>query len=394
MSTQENTTPSARPVVEGWQTPARLGWSMQNIAAFLPVRTIARGARVTTFGVDVHDVSSVPVTHPWGGAPRSFGTVMSDTCTDAWLVTRDGVAVAASYTPPMTERSLHLLMSVSKSLTCATAGVLAGAGLLDVEQPVTRYVPALSSSGYVGARVRDLLDMRTGIRFSEDYLDDGAEVRLLEEAIDWAPRRHLGVASTLLGFLASLQAERPHGGRFDYKSCETDVLGFVIEGVAGRNAADVISTRLWQPMGAEAAADVGVDSAGEPMLDGGVSATLRDLARFGTLYLQDGCALDGVRVLPEWWVADTLAGAPDSRAAFANATEVTLMDGGMYRSGFWFPRPGSDTLMALGIHGQMIYINRRTRVVAAKVSTWPTPQDGAKLLGTIAAFDAVGAALG
>jgi len=381
------------PPLDQWQTAGHLAWSMQNIAAFLPVHAIPRGVRATAFGAAPQDLSPLTLTHPWEERTLTFAEVMGATNTDGWIVTKDGAIVGESYTEPMTQASVHLLMSVSKSLTTATAGTLIGAGELDATRPVADYVPALATSGYVGARVQDLMDMRTGIHFSEDYLDDTAEVRLLEEAIDWAPRRHEGVAGTLLGFLASLHADREHGGRFDYKSCETDVLGFVIEGASGRHAADVMSERLWQPMGAERDAHVGVDSAGEGMFDGGVSATLRDLARFGSLFLRDGYALDGVPVLPPAWVADTVAGASDSREAFAAATEPTLMPGGMYRNGFWFPRAGADVFLALGIHGQMVYVNRAARVVAAKLSTWPLPQDGAKLLSTIAAFDAAAWAL-
>ena len=381
------------PPLDQWQTAGFLAWSMQNIASFLPVRPIPRGARATAFGLAPQDLSMLEVVNPWDAGVTTFAQVMSDTATDAWIVTKDGVIIGEEYVEPMSPLGVHLLMSVSKSLTATTAGLLVGTAELDVAAAVSRYVPALAASGYAGATVRDLLDMRTGVRFSEEYLDSGAEVRLLEEAIGWAPRVHKDVPDTLLGFLGTLIADRVHGGRFDYKSCETDALGFVIEGATGRHAADVMSERLWQPMGAELGAHVGVDGVGRGMFDGGISAGLRDLARFGTLFLRDGYALDGVPVLPPLWIADTVTGAPDSRAAFAVATSPTLMPGGMYRNGFWFPRAGSDVLLALGIHGQMIYINRAARVVAAKLSTWTNPQDGEKLLATIAAFDAAALAL-
>lgn len=367
---------------------------MQNIATFLPVAIIPRGPRATAFGYAPQDLGAIPVAHPWEDRSASFAEVMDSTFTDGWIFTRDGVVIGEQYTGTMLPESVHLLMSVSKSLTTATAGCLTGTGELDAERQVTDYVPALADSGYRGATVRDLLDMRTGIRFSEDYLDETAEVRLLEEAIGWAPRTHEDVPDTLLGFLASLEQEREHGGRFDYKSCETDTLGFVIAGATGAHPADVMSERLWAPMGAEYDASVGLDSVGSGMFDGGCSATLRDLARFGSLFLRDGHALDGVSVLPPAWVADTFAGGPDSRAAFAAASEPTLMTGGMYRNGFWFPGASADVALALGIHGQMVYINRATGVVAAKLSTWPTPQDGEKLLWTIRAFDAASWALG
>ncbi len=128
-------------------------------------------------------------------------------------------------------------------------------------------------------------------------------------------------------------------------------------------------------MDTEFNAHVGIDSVGSGMFDGGVSAAMRDLARYGHLFVNKGFALDGTAVLPSWLVEDTYTGEPDSRSAFAVSSDATFMVGGMYRNGFWFPGPSSDVMLALGIHGQVIYINRATGVVAVKVSSWPTPQD-------------------
>ena len=100
-----------------------------------------------------------------------------------------------------------------------------------------------------------------------------------------------------------------------------------------------------------------------------------------------------MQVLPPAWVDDTLAGGPDSREAFAASPDDNRMPGGMYRNQVWFPYPGNDVLACLGIHGQMIYVNRAADLVAAKVSSWPAPQDAAKMFPTLAAFDAVAAAL-
>ncbi|GAB6856231.1 serine hydrolase domain-containing protein [Microbacterium xylanilyticum] len=382
------------PPLEAWQQEPNLRWSMQHMADFLPVHEISSGGRTLALPSVPADLGHIDVPHPWEPRSAPFEDVMASTYTDGWIVARDGAVMGEQYVGTMSPGVLHLLMSVSKSLTTAVAGTLMGAGELDPGAQVTAYVPALSGSGYDGARVRDLLDMRTGVRFSEAYLDENAEVRLLEEAIGWAPRRHPDTPHTLRDFLATLGADGPHGGRFDYKSCETDALAFVLEGATGIHAADLMSERLWGPMGAEFGANVGVDAVGSGMFDGGVSASLRDLLRFGTLFLRDGAAMDGRQVLPSAWIAETLAGAPDSRAAFANAAEPTLMPGGMYRNGFWFPYPGSDVFLALGIHGQMVYINRAANVVAAKLSSWPTPQDGERLLWTIRAFDAVARTIG
>ena len=375
------------PPLDQWQFAPYLRWSMQNIETFLPVHKIARGERTSDFGYRQAELRSLTVAHPWENRVASFADVMATTEGDGWMVLHRGEMVGEQYYGDYTRGGMHLLMSVSKSLTATTAGILASSGELDLEAPTTRYVPQLAGSGYEGSIVRHLVDMRTGVKFSEAYLDADAEVRLLEEAIGWAPKRHPHVPDSLLGFLATLGQSGPHGGAFDYKSCETDALGFVIEGATGRHTADVMSDLLWKPMGAEYDAHVGVDSVGGGMFDGGVSAAMRDLARFGHLFVNGGVGLDGTRVLPESWVDDTFAGGVDSRAAFAMALEPTMMPGGMYRNGFWFPGESGDVMLALGIHGQMIYMNRATGVVGVKVSSWPTPQAAEKLFWTLRAFD-------
>jgi CubicO group peptidase (beta-lactamase class C family) len=154
-----------------------------------------------------------------------------------------------------------------------------------------------------------------------------------------------------------------------------------------------MSELLWSKIGARYDATISVDSTGAGMFDGGINACLTDMVRFGSLYLQDGVSLTGEKVVPEAWIADTLTGAPDSREAFANSPDDLRMPGGMYRNQVWFPYPGNNVLLCLGIHGQMIYVNRSAELVAAKLSSWPLPQNAPLLFSTVRAFDAVAAAV-
>ena len=180
---------------------------------------------------------------------------------------------------------------------------------------------------------------------------------------------------------------------FRSRSCETDVLGWICE-VAGRMRMPELMSRLvWSKIGAQNDATIGVDSVGTGMFDGGINACLRDLARFGWLYLNGGISLTGERVVPVAWIADTFTGGVDSRYAFAASPDDNRMPGGMYRNQCWFPYPSNNVMLCLGIHGQMIYINRAANMVAAKLSSWPYPQDATKLFPTIAAFDEVAAHL-
>lgn len=134
--------------------------------------------------------------------------------------------------------------------------------------------------------------------------------------------------------------------------------------------------------------DAGVDAAGAVLHDGGLAACLRDLGRFGQMLADDGRVQgDGVvedrQVVPSWWIRDTAAGGPDSREAFAASPTDTRLPGGMYRNQFWVPYPDEDVLLCLGIHGQMIYVDRARGVVAVKLSSWPYPQDAAMFLDTL-----------
>jgi CubicO group peptidase (beta-lactamase class C family) len=260
-----------------------------------------------------------------------------------------------------------------------------------VEEQVTAYVPELAQSGYRGATVRHLLDMRSGIEFSEDYLDPDSGVRQLEQAVGWAPHRSPHVPPALRGFLLTLRQAREHGGPYEYRSCETDVLGWVCEAAAGQRFPELAGELIWSRLGADFDANIGIDSEGTGLFDGGISAALCDLARFGTMIAQEGTSMTNQQIVPEAWIEDSFAGGPDSREAFASSPDDTRMRGGMYRNQLWFPWPDRQVLLCLGIHGQMIYVDRATGLVGVKLSSWPTPQDSWKLFSTLAAFDAISA---
>jgi len=306
------------------------------------------------------------------------------------MLLRRNEILAEEYSGDMDSGTRHLLMSVSKSVVSAVVGVLVGKGAIDVEKTVEHYIPELGNSGYQGARVRDVLDMRSGIKFSEEYLDRGSEVRRLDEAVGWSTPRE-GGQTTLKSFLATLRQHREHGSYFEYRSCETDVLGWLCEAASGRTFASLASEVLWAPLGARHDAFITVDSAGTGMFDGGICATLGDMALFGAMIRDGGLALDGARILDAAWVEDIFQGGTDSAEAFAAGPYSDTMPGGQYRSQFWFLSEDRDTAFCLGIHGQMVYINPRTGVVGVKFSSQALPVDPFAGPAAAAMFDAISA---
>lgn len=377
----------SRPSIADWREPAHLAWSLQHLDELLPTAVIRRGhGPVAELPQHPVALGSLPVPLVPGDT-TTVAELVARTETAAWLVVHEGRVVTEEYLNSMTPATRHLLMSVSKSVVGVVVAALVDRGDLDVGALVTAYVPELARSGYAGATLRDVLDMRSGVRFSEEYLDAEAEVTLLDEAAGWAPRVHDG-PRTLHEFLVSTVAERPHGGHFAYRSCETDVLGWVVEATTGRPFAEVASDLVWSRLGAEHDGFITVDSAGSGMYDGGINATLRDLARFGAMMLDRGTSLTGEQVVDGAWVDDLFAGTADLREAFAAGPLADLLPGGHYRSQFWVPA-GGDVILAVGIHGQLVYVDRATRMVGVKLSHWPVPTDAARMEQTLALFEAV-----
>ena len=374
--------------LDNWLSPPHSHWSFQHVEEFVPTAVIPRGTGpAAALPAASAPVAEIVVTSP-DGVATTVGAVMASTATDGWAVAHRGSIVAEEYLKGMRAQTRHLLFSVSKSLVAAVVGALQGAGALEVDAPVMAYVPELANCGYAGATVRHLLDMRSGIAFSENYRDPAAEIHILEQAVGWQPTSSRDVPSTMYAYLLTLRQKSVHGGPFEYRSCETDVLGWICEAAGAKRMPELMSDLLWSRIGAQCDATIGVDAVGTGFFDGGINACLTDMIRFASLFLRDGVSLTGQQVVPAAWIADTLDGGPDSRQAFAASPDDTELPGGMYRNQVWFPYPGSNVLMCLGMCGQMIYVNRAAEVVAAKLSTQPHSHEP-HMLATLRAFDAV-----
>jgi CubicO group peptidase (beta-lactamase class C family) len=370
-----------------WQEPRHLRWSYQHVRELIPTARIARAAQPSplqsrTDGAEELLALAVDA----DGAQATVASVLGEGSTDGCIVVHRGEVVLEVY-DDMAPDATHLLQSVSKSITGVLTGILAQRGVLTPDDQIVAHVGELAGTSFAGATVRHLLDMRAGTLFDETYDDPTSDIRASEVQFGWAPAPRGRPAPDSVSYIAALGNQREHGGRFEYRSILTDLLGLVLERAAGAPLNILLGEALWGPMGAEHDAQVTVDPDGFPVADGGICVTLRDLARFGQLVLDRGEVSDRA-VAPEEWIDDTVRGGEDSVAAFAADEHAVDYPGGHYRNQWWVPAGGS-TLMALGIHGQFIYVDRRASLVAAKLSTWRTPLDHHQHAMTIAAFRAI-----
>jgi CubicO group peptidase (beta-lactamase class C family) len=372
-----------------WQDPPNVRWAFRHMRELIPTHPISAGdSEPRLLETAPRDVGAAPVTR-LDGSSATVDQVLAETFSDALIILHDGRVITEQYSDGMAPSTRHLVMSVSKSIVGCVAGILVSGGVLDPDAPVASYVPEIGRSGYGGSTVRHLLDMRTGVQFRETYTEIDAEVRVMERSMGWRPR----LADDPIGayaYLTTLGTATRHGGDFTYRSADTDMLGWVCERASGTRMADLISSLIWQPMGAEYDAEITCDAVGSAIHDGGVSATIRDLARFGQLLLDDGVA-QGRQIIPSAWLQDARTPTPDVRQAFARSDNEPVLPGGWYRNQFWFvPGLSGEVLLCLGIHGQLIHVDRATRTVAVKLSSWPEAQNAAHLIDTLRACGAIG----
>ena len=376
-----------------WQDPPYNRWAFQHVRELIPTARIRRGdGAARRLPRAERDLSGIR--YRSDGRELTVGEMLAESYTDGFLVLHRGRIVTEQYFNNMRPDTPHLLMSVSKSVVSSVAGVLATQGRLDVSAPVATIVPELGGTSFAGATVQHLLDMRAGTRFDENYDNLQADVRTYERVFLWRPDDGDPRPADALAYYATLANDGPHGGPFRYRSILTDVLGWAIERAGGARLHELISELIWQPMGAEFDAEVTLDAHGNPMADGGVCATLRDLGRFGLLFAGTRRAPSPRwSVMPASWVRDTIAGAADGPEAFIAVEEPVRYTPGMhYRNCWWVTEPAVPFFYAAGIYGQQVFVHQPSQVVVVKLSTWPSALNPASRL-TIDAVLAIAAAL-
>ncbi len=345
-------------------------WVVQNLRQLGPTTQIWRGNTPrSTFGVKPRDLD--PLTFEGAGGERiSISDWQRNTYTDALLVLHKGRIVYEKYYAGLQPHQTHVLWSMSKSLTGLLATELIKEGRLDPNAVVSSYLPELAASAYGDATVQQVLDMTTGVKYAEDFSNTGSAVfqYLIASGLVPAPAQYPG-ARNLTEFLATLKKEGEHGLGFNYKSADTEVIGWVLQRITGKSFATLISERLWIPLGAEEDASVWNDAIGMQATSVGISATLRDLGRLGEMLRSDG-QFNGKQVVAKSTVAELRKGADPDKF---RAAKPPQRDGYSYHNHWWISHDKDGTYEAKGLMGQHIHINPAAGVVIVKLSSHPVP---------------------
>lgn len=344
-------------------------WAFAHMRQLLPTTQVWRGEgphavlpRHALSGIDAITFMSM------SGVPMSWAQSLDANYTDAIAVLHRGRLVYERYWGLMAPQRTHAAFSVTKSCTGTLATMLVHEGLLDETKRVPHYIPELGQSAYADATVRDVMDMRIGVDYSEDYTDPAAGIWEHARAGGTFPRPPgYSGAQSFFEYLTRLKKSGPHGQGFSYKTVSSDVLGWLMRRVTGLGYGELLAQRLWQPLGCEFDADMMVDTEGTEFAGGGLCATVRDLLRMGEAMRCEG-AFNGRQIVPASVVHDIRTNG--SVAAFKTGGPPTL-PGGAYRAMWWVTNNAHGAYSARGIHGQAIYVDPKAEMVIARLASHP-----------------------
>ncbi|WP_219928062.1 serine hydrolase domain-containing protein [Arthrobacter sp. HMWF013] len=347
----------------------KLRWALSHMRELSPTVGVWRGTGPSQSlgkpsSADAAAVDALTFTDTTGRV-REFEEALFDSYTDGIMVLHRGRVVYERYLGALEAYLPHACFSMTKSYTGTLMASLVHEGVLDETKTVAHYVPELSGTAWNDATLRQTMDMRTGLSYSEDDDDESSGAWAYMRAGRTRPRpAGYDGPQTSSDYLLSVLKEGAHGGAFSYKSVNTQVMAWVLARVTGLSFAQLLHERLWGPLGCEDDAYLVVDPAGVPSASGGMSATLRDLARFGELMRREG-DWGGKQLIPSSVVREIHGADLPARL------ESGAMSGYTYRNQWWVPQDEFGAIEAVGIHGQRLYITPGAETVIVRLASQP-----------------------
>jgi CubicO group peptidase (beta-lactamase class C family) len=278
------------------------------------------------------------------------------------LVIKEGQIVLERYQFNRNESNRFQSESMAKSVSALLVGIAIAEGhIKSVDDLAKQYVPELVDHPYGETSIRHLLQMSSGVKYSLDYTESDDETILIRGS---AGNLGPGGVNTVMPFKNNKRIYEP-GKKFQYGSCQTQVLGLVLRQAIGKSLADYLSEKIWQPMGAESDASWQIDKSGQEAAFCCLGATLRDFGRLGMLLANDGVS-DGKQIVPQEWVHEATQPTPGYPHLKPGVDHPYFG----YGYQFWV-FPGSKRRFALqGTRGQAVFVDPELKLVMVQAAVW------------------------
>lgn len=311
-------------------------------------------------------------TYAYAGETLSASNFAERTFTDALLIIKDGRIVHEDYLNRTTDKTRFMSYSMGKSFNSIMTGIAIAAGKIgSVDDPIVKYMPELKGTAYDGLALKNLLWMRTGVDWNDNFFTPGPARDAHVAAFVDNKQRYVTAAS-------GMKRTRPAGEAFNYNSIEAALVGEIVSRATGRTLSSYLSERLWKPAGMETGAFYVLDGppdVGKEFTAGAFNATLRDYGRVGLMMLNHGRA-NGHQVVPAAWVKESTTPGPGP----GDTTDGT---GYAY---LWWTIDGSSAYTMLGGEGQFVYVDPANQTVIVKLSHIPVGAEGRRATAESFAF--------
>ncbi|NLJ72324.1 MAG: serine hydrolase [Syntrophomonadaceae bacterium] len=333
-----------------------IAYSLQNMTEVIPYHTVKKSEDPYIFEQDIKPLN---LWYSFAGEEKLVANFLKDTRTSGLLVVKDNKIVYENYFKGNSADNQHMEFSVTKSVVSALVGIAIDEGYIkDVNEPITNYLPELKVSGYNDVPIKDILQMSSGVKFDEDYANPKSDL----EQLNW----HAYVYKKPFDdFILNLKSVRTSGEYNNYISINTQVLGMLVERTTGEKLADYLEAKIWQRIGMEDDAYWLTDYHDNVMAFGGLNITLRDLAKFATLYMNKGL-YNGEQIISENWIEESTK--PDATHLLPGLNCNSDYPLG-YQYQWWVPESDAGEFLAIGIWGQYAYINPQANLVIVKNSS-------------------------
>jgi len=319
----------------------------------------------------------------WNGRDLTVEDYLNRQPVTGFLIARDDTILLERYQYARTDRQRMTSFSMAKTITALLVGLAARDGAIkSIGQPAQDYAQELAGTEYGKTPIKALLQMSSGVAFREEYTDASSDIATLSRAT--LMQEAGGSPAVLRRFNNRVVGPDL---RWSYASAETSVLGLVIAGATRRTVSDFAREKLWEPLGAEAAASWVIDAAGREVTYAYFNATLRDWARLGLMMAHDG-TWGGKEIVPRaWLLAGTTIAPSDPHLRFSRS----------YWAGYGYQTwliPGANRGFALqGYRGQFVLVDPTTKVVLVQTGARAASDEAADR-ELLALFQAASAQLG
>jgi CubicO group peptidase (beta-lactamase class C family) len=353
-------------------------WSFRNMGAPLPVLMIPREGTIHLFKeAGNNNIGTTKI-----AGDTTFETLFATHEADGVIVVQNNTILFEKYWNGMSRHYGHIWYSMTKSLVSSAFGLLVAQNKVELTASPVKYVPELKGTPWERTTIQDVLNMSTAMGFQESYTDTANLFYKYYGAVSTFPAPGVDVDSKtarvlstydFLTKVATANNNLQPGYKFEYSSPNVDVISWIISKITGKTVNEFIQSTIWSKIGAEHDAYILADASYTAIATGGMNTTLRDAALFATVILNRG-KIDGRQVLPQGWVDETLKLTSTDKERY-NRNDVYVpakMPWVSYKNYWWILDEIKGEYCAVGIHGQVIYINRAANMVIAYFSSQPT----------------------